>query len=192
MNSRITAILIGLLSVTGVFATTVIEQNDSITNEIVSDSITNEIVSDSITMAMPSDSITIQVTDTDSIARQQEADKNLLSLLETDSTEQILPVIKMLRMLEYADSIRAMQGSGEIPVNPLFLPIVFEKQMSTPFQHLPSAEKCPFKPKSLSVDDKWLQDEIQAEKTRNLAQNYVIVNLYITIQTIYRKCLNNT
>ena len=72
MNSRITAILIGLLSVTGVFATTVIEQNDSITNEIVSDS---------ITMAMPSDSITIQVTDTDSIARQQEADKNLLSLL---------------------------------------------------------------------------------------------------------------
>ena len=103
MNSRITAILIGLLSVTGVFATTVIEQNDSITNEIVSDSITNEIVSDSITMAMPSDSITIQVTDTDSIARQQEADKNLLSLLETDSTEQILPVIKMLRMLEYAD-----------------------------------------------------------------------------------------
>ena len=82
MNSRITAILIGLLSVTGVFATTVIEQNDSITNEIVSDS---------ITMAMPSDSITIQVTDTDSIARQQEADKNLLSLLETDSTEQILP-----------------------------------------------------------------------------------------------------
>ena len=82
----------------------------------------------------------------------------------------------MLRMLEYADSIRAMQGSGEIPVNPLFLPIVFEKQMSTPFQHLPSAEKCPFKPKSLSVDDKWLQDEIQAEKTRNLAQNYVIVN----------------
>ena len=160
MNSRITAILIGLLSVTGVFATTVIEQNDSITNEIVSDSITNEIVSDSITMAMPSDSITIQVTDTDSIARQQEADKNLLSLLETDSTEQILPVIKMLRMLEYADSIRAMQGSGEIPVNPLFLPIVFEKQMSTPFQHLPSAEKCPFKPKSLSVDDKWLQDEI--------------------------------
>lgn len=67
MNSRITAILIGLLSVTGVFATTVIEQNDSITNEIVSDSITNEIVSDSITMAMPSDSITIQVTDTDSI-----------------------------------------------------------------------------------------------------------------------------
>lgn len=167
MNSRITAILIGLLSVTGVFATTAIEQNDSITNEIVSDS---------ITMAMPSDSITIQVTDTDSIARQQEADKNLLSLLETDSTEQILPVIKMLRMLEYADSIRAMQGSGEIPVNPLFLPIVFEKQMSTPFQHLPSAEKCPFKPKSLSVDDKWLQDEIQAEKTRNLAQNYVIVN----------------
>ncbi len=167
MNSRITAILISLLSVTGVFATTVIEQNDSITNEIVSDS---------ITMAMPSDSITIQVTDTDSIARQQEADKNLLSLLETDSTEQILPVIKMLRMLEYADSIRAMQGSGEIPVNPLFLPIVFEKQMSTPFQHLPSAEKCPFKPKSLSVDDKWLQDEIQAEKTRNLAQNYVIVN----------------
>ena len=138
--------------------------------------VTNEIVSDSITMAMPSDSITIQVTDTDSIARQQEADKNLLSLLETDSTEQILPVIKMLRMLEYADSIRAMQGSGEIPVNPLFLPIVFEKQMSTPFQHLPSAEKCPFKPKSLSVDDKWLQDEIQAEKTRNLAQNYVIVN----------------
>lgn len=112
MNSRITAILIGLLSVTGVFATTAIEQNDSITNEIVSDS---------ITMAMPSDSITIQVTDTDSIARQQEADKNLLSLLETDSTEQILPVIKMLRMLEYADSIRAMQGSGEIPVNPLFL-----------------------------------------------------------------------
>ena len=98
MNSRITAILIGLLSVTGVFATTVIEQNDSITNEIVSDS---------ITMAMPSDSITIQVTDTDSIARQQEADKNLLSLLETDSTEQILPVIKMLRMLEYADSIGA-------------------------------------------------------------------------------------
>ena len=167
MNSRITAILIGLLSVTGVFATTAIEQNDSITNEIVSDS---------ITMAMPSDSITIQVTDTDSIARQQEADKNLLSLLETDSTEQILPVIKMLRILEYADSIRAMQGSGEIPVNPLFLPIVFEKQMSTPFQHLPSAEKCPFKPKSLSVDDKWLQDEIQAEKTRNLAQNYVIVN----------------
>ena len=82
MNSRITAILIGLLSVTGVFATTAIEQNDSITNEIVSDS---------ITMAMPSDSITIQVTDTDSIARQQEADKNLLSLLETDSTEQILP-----------------------------------------------------------------------------------------------------
>ena len=76
MNSRITAILISLLSVTGVFATTVIEQNDSITNEIVSDS---------ITMAMPSDSITIQVTDTDSIARQQEADKNLLSLLETDS-----------------------------------------------------------------------------------------------------------
>ena len=167
MNSRITAILISLLSVTGVFATTVIEQNDSITNEIVSDS---------ITMAIPSDSITIQVTDTDSIARQQEADKNLLSLLETDSTEQILPVITMLRMLEYADSIRAMQGSGEIPVNPLFLPIVFEKQMSTPFQHLPSAEKCPFKPKSLSVDDKWLQDEIQAEKTRNLAQNYVIVN----------------
>ena len=104
MNSRITAILIGLLSVTGVFATTVIEQNDSITNEIVSDS---------ITMAMPSDSITIQVTDTDSIARQQEADKNLLSLLETDSTEQILPVIKMLRMLEYADSIRAMQGSAK-------------------------------------------------------------------------------
>ena len=70
MNSRITAILISLLSVTGVFATTVIEQNDSITNEIVSDS---------ITMAIPSDSITIQVTDTDSIARQQEADKNLLS-----------------------------------------------------------------------------------------------------------------
>ena len=134
MNSRITAILISLLSVTGVFATTVIEQNDSITNEIVSDS---------ITMAMPSDSITIQVTDTDSIARQQEADKNLLSLLETDSTEQILPVIKMLRMLEYADSIRAMQGSGEIPVNPLFLPIVFEKQMSTPFQHLPSIKEKP-------------------------------------------------
>lgn len=112
MNSRITAILISILSVTGVFATTAIEQNDSITNEIVSDS---------ITMAMPSDSITIQVTDTDSIARQQEADKNLLSLLETDSTEQILPVIKMLRMLEYADSIRAMQGSGEIPVQPTFL-----------------------------------------------------------------------
>ena len=50
MNSRITAILISLLSVTGVFATTVIEQNDNITNEIVSDS---------ITMAIPSDSITI-------------------------------------------------------------------------------------------------------------------------------------
>ena len=77
MNSRITAILKGILNVTGVFATTVIEQYDSITNEIVSDS---------ITMAMPSDSITIQVTDTDSISRQQESDKNILSLLETDST----------------------------------------------------------------------------------------------------------
>jgi hypothetical protein len=138
MNSRITAILIGLLSVTGVFATTAIEQNDSITNEIVSDS---------ITMAMPSDSITIQVTDTDSIARQQEADKNLLSLLETDSTEQILPVIKMLRILEYADSIRAMQGSGEIPVNPLFLPIVFEKTDVYSFSTFTLGRKMPIQTK---------------------------------------------
>lgn len=150
MNSRITAILISLLSVTGVFATTVIEQNDSITNEIVSDS---------ITMAMPSDSITIQVTDTDSIARQQEADKNLLSLLETDSTEQILPVIKMLRMLEYADSIRAMQGSGEIPVNPLFLPIVFEKQMSTPFNIYP-------RPKNAHSNQSLFRWTINGYKTR--------------------------
>lgn len=118
----------------------------------------------------------LPLTAIDSARYQQEADQKLLLLMETDSTEQMLPVIKMLRLLEYADSIKAAQGSNEIPVNPLFMPIIFEEQMSTPLQHLPKPDTNPFKPKTLTVNDGWLQKMNQYEKTREMAQNYVIVN----------------
>lgn len=151
--------------------------------------------SDSSTVALPDSTLAVKaatdslaVADTarvapalpltalDSAQYQQEADRKLLSLMETDSTEQILPVIKMLRLLEYADSIKAAQGANEIPVNPLFMPIVFERQMSTPLQHLPRPDSCLFKPKRLEVNDQWLRKMDEYEKTREMAQNYVIVN----------------
>ena len=169
MGSRMTTLLIGILSVTGLSATTVApaDSTASAAQPLPADT---TLVADSLA-ARPA-----QVTPFDSIQYQQEADKRLLSLMETDTTEQMLPVIKMLRMLEYADSIKAAQGSNEIPVNPLFLPIVFKEQMSTPLQHLPEADNNPFKPRSLTVNDQWLQREIEREKTREMAQNYVIVN----------------
>lgn len=112
----------------------------------------------------------------DSAQYQQEADRKLLSLMETDSTDQMLPVIKMLRLLEYTDSIKATQRANEIPVNPLFMPIIFKEQMSTPLQRLPKPDPNPFKPKTLTVNDEWLQKMNEYEKTREMAQNYVIVN----------------
>ena len=169
MGSRMTTLLIGILSVTGLSATTVApaDSTASAAQPLPADT---TLVADSLA-ARPA-----QVTPFDSIQYQQEADKRLLSLMETDTTEQMLPVIKMLRMLEYADSIKAAQGSNEIPVNPLFLPIVFKEQMSTPLQHLPKVDSNPFKPLSLNVNDQWLQRENESEKTREMAQNYVIVN----------------
>ena len=167
MSSRIIAILICVLStITGVSAASVNEA-DSTAIPVSAHTDTTEIAA-----AIPA----VAATVVDSVKYQQEADKNLLSLIETDTTQQELPIIKMLRMLEYADSIKAAQGSKEIPVNPLFLPIVFEKQMSTPLQHLPPISDDPFKRPSLSVNDRWLQKEIQAQKSMEFAQNYVIVN----------------
>ena len=164
-----TTLLIGILSATGLSATTVApaDSTTSATRPLPAETV---LVADSV--ATP----TAGTAPVDSVRLQQEADQRLLSLMETDTTEQMLPVIKMLRMLEYADSIKAAQGSNEIPVNPLFLPIVFKEQMSTPLQHLPEADNNPFKPRSLTVNDQWLQREIEREKTREMAQNYVIVN----------------
>ena len=164
-----TILLIGILSATGLSATTVAPA-DSTTSATWPLTAETVLVADSV--ATP----TAGTAPVDSVRLQQEADQRLLSLMETDTTEQMLPVIKMLRMLEYADSIKAAQGSNEIPVNPLFLPIVFKEQMSTPLQHLPKVDNNPFKPRSLTVNDQWLQREIEREKTREMAQNYVIVN----------------
>ncbi len=167
MSSRIIAILICVLStITGVSAASVNEADSTAIP------VSAHVDSTEIAAAIPA----VAATVVDSVKYQQEADKNLLSLIETDTTQQELPIIKMLRMLEYADSIKAAQGSKEIPVNPLFLPIVFEKQMSTPLQHLPPISDDPFKRPTLSVNDHWLRKETQAQKTMEFAQNYVIVN----------------
>lgn len=176
MSSRIITLFIGLLSVTGLSATAVAPA-DSVSTA-ARDSVVSTTPSDSISPLRPigPDSLTMPLTALDSVLLQQKADQNLLSLIETDTADQTLPVIKMLRLLEYADSLKAAQGNNEIPVNSLFLPIIFKEQMSTPLQHISLPDNNPFKPKELTVDDQWLQKESQSEKTRNMAQNYVIVN----------------
>ena len=165
MGSRIAIILICVLSITGLSAAT-----------IPADSTLIPMPEQTDTVKISADSLTTPIASFDSIKYQQEADQKLLSLIETDTTEQVLPIIKMLRMLEYADSIKAAQGTKEIPVNPLFLPIIFEKQMSTPLLRLSPTDNNPFKRPTLTVNDNWLQKEIQAQKTMDIAQNYVIVN----------------
>lgn len=176
MSSRIITLFIGLLSVTGLSATAVAPADS--TSTAARDSIVSASPNDTISATRPMvpDSLTLPLTALDSILLQQKADRNLLSLIETDTTDQTLPIIKMLRLLEYADSIKAAQGNSEMPVNALFLPIVFKEQMSTPLQHISLPDNNPFKVKELTVDDQWLQKEDQSEKTRKMAQNYVIVN----------------
>lgn len=174
MSPRITAFLIGLLSVTASLATVVAPADSTII--ITGDSIVAATSTPDSIAQLTTDSLALPLTALDSMLLQQKADQNLLSLIETDTTDQTLPVIKMLRLLEYADSLKAAQGNSEMPVNPLFLPIVFKEQMSTPLQHISLPDDNPFKPKELTVDDLWLQKETQSEKTRNMAQNYVIVN----------------
>lgn len=168
MCSRITAIFITIFLTIVSLPATASMQTDSIATGVVLEN--NNIATKNLLDS------TLAKSSADTAILQQEADKNLLLLMETDTTEQILPIIKLLRMLEYADSIKAAQGSTEMPVNPLFLPIVFEAQMSTPLQHLPALDNNPFKQRSLTVADEWLQKEIRAEKYRNMAHNYVIVN----------------
>lgn len=174
MSPRITAFLIGLLSVTASLATVVAPADSTIIT--TGDSIVAAPSTPDSIAQLATDSLALPLTALDSMRLQQKADQNLLSLIETDTTGQTLPVIKMLRLLEYADSLKAAQGNNEMPVNPLFLPIVFKEQMSTPLQHISLPGNNPFKPKELTVDDLWLQKETQSEKTRNMAQNYVIVN----------------
>lgn len=174
MSPRITSILIGLLSVTASSATVVAPADSTIIT--TGDSIVAATSTPDSIAQLTTDSLALPLTALDSMLLQQKADQNLLSLIETDTTDQTLPVIKMLRLLEYADSLKAAQGNSEMPVNPLFLPIVFKEQMSTPLQHISLPDNNPFKPKELTVDDLWLQKETQSEKTRNMAQNYVIVN----------------
>ena len=174
MSPRITAFLIGLLSVTASLATVVAPADSTIIT--TGDSIVAATSTPDSIAQLTTDSLALPLTALDSMLLQQKADQNLLSLIETDTTDQTLPVIKMLRLLEYADSLKAAQGNSEMPVNPLFLPIVFKEQMSTPLQHISLPDNNPFKPKELTVDDLWLQKETQSEKTRNMAQNYVIVN----------------
>lgn len=174
MSPRITAFLIGLLSVTASSATVVAPADSTIIT--TGDSIVAAPSTPDSIAQLATDSLALPLTALDSMRLQQKADQNLLSLIETDTTDQTLPVIKMLRLLEYADSLKAAQGNNEMPVNPLFLPIVFKEQMSTPLQHISPPDNNPFKPKELTVDDLWLQKETQSEKTRNMAQNYVIVN----------------
>lgn len=167
MGSRIATILVSILSITGLSAMPV-SPADSTAH-------TPQPLAPEVKV-VKADSTTAPLTAIDSIQYQQEANQKLLLLMETDSTNEELPVIQMLHMLEYADSLKAVQGANEMPVNPLFLPIVFKEQMSTPLQHLSIPKDDPFKPKELSVNDQWLQKEAQSEKTRNMAQNYVIVN----------------
>ena len=134
MSPRITAFLIGLLSVTASSATVVAPADSTIIT-----------TGDSI-VAAPPPPRSLAPLGTPSPAPPPpppgaprpppEGAQNLLSLIETDTTDQTLPVIKMLRLLEYADSLKAAQGNNEMPVNPLFLPIVFKEQMSTPLQHI--------------------------------------------------------
>ena len=174
MSPRITSILIGLLSVTASLATVVAPADSTIIT--TGDSIVAATSTPDSIAQLATDSLALPLTALDSMLLQQKADQNLLSLIETDTTDQTLPVIKMLRLLVYADSLKAAQGNSEMPVNPLFLPIVFKEQMSTPLQHISLPDNNPFKPKELTVDDLWLQKETQSEKTRNMAQNYVIVN----------------
>lgn len=174
MSPRITSILIGLLSVTASSATVVAPADSTIIT--TGDSIVAAPSTPDSIAQLATDSLALPLTALDSMRLQQKADQNLLSLIETDTTDQTLPVIKMLRLLEYADSLKAAQGNSEMPVNPLFLPIVFKEQMSTPLQHISLPDDNPFKSKELTVDDLWLQKETQSEKTRNMAQNYVIVN----------------
>lgn len=174
MSPRITAFLIGLLSVTASLATVVAPADSTIIT--TGDSIVAAPSTPDSIAQLATDSLALPLTALDSMRLQQKADQNLLSLIETDTTDQTLPVIKMLRLLEYADSLKAAQGNNEMPVNPLFLPIVFKEQMSTPLQHISLPDDNPLKPKELTVDDLWLQKETQSEKTRNMAQNYVIVN----------------
>ena len=174
MSPRITSILIGLLSVTASSATVVAPADSTIIT--TGDSIVAAPSTPDSIAQLATDSLALPLTALDSMRLQQKADQNLLSLIETDTTDQTLPVIKMLRLLEYADSLKAAQGNNEMPVNPLFLPIVFKEQMSTPLQHISLPDNNPFKPKELTVDGLWLQKETQSEKTRNMAQNYVIVN----------------
>ena len=174
MSPRITAFLIGLLSVTASLATVVAPADSTIIT--TGDSIVAAPSTPDSIAQLATDSLALPLTALDSMRLQPKAGQDLLSLIETDTTDQTLPVIKMLRLLEYADSLKAAQGNSEMPVNPLFLPIVFKEQMSTPLQHISLPDNNPFKPKELTVDDLWLQKETQSEKTRNMAQNYVIVN----------------
>ena len=184
MNSRITAILRGLLSVTGYSQRLSAEQNDSITNEIVSDS---------ITMAMPSDSITIhEFTDTDSIARQQGRHKILLSLLlKQTQPNRFYQDAKCCVCSEYADSIKELCESGRNACQPTFLTLCSKNRC----RHFKSIYPRPKNAHSNQSLFRWTingyKTRFQAEKAEILAQNYINQSNYpkhhLQYQTIYRE-----
>ncbi len=160
MNTRITVLYICLLLFMRAFASTpaAIGSDSTINTSVDTTSFDSSVI-------QPLDSIQIQTI----------ADRKLLSLIESDTTDTILPAIKLLRLLERSDSIKALSVT-EIPVNPLFMPIIFKGQMSTPMPQLIVHNDKEINSYELSANAQWLQKEMQAQKSRAMAQNYVIVN----------------